>query len=162
MVPRFFTRRCQTMRVLHAPSGTRHIFAFTNKMPLFDKFRNTTFRNSTFRVFIFVRKAPSFGIRARVLPWSLWQSKITGIQEKGTSVGSADPIYDAAFSASRLRCSNRARYIRRTKKSKLTSRPAISRRFVARFLARRERSRLSGRGPSTLCSCLLVSTPVVT
>lgn len=69
------------------------------------------------------------------------------------------PIYDAAFSASRLRCSNRARYIRRTKKSKLTSRPAISRRFVARFVARRERSRLSGRGPSTLCSCPLVPTP---
>lgn len=68
------------------------------------------------------------------------------------------PIYDAAFSASRLRCSNRARYIRRTKKSKLTSRPAISRRFVTRFVIR-ERSRFSGRSPSTLCYCLLVPTP---
>lgn len=38
--------------------------------------------------------------------------------------------YDAAFNASRLRCSNRARYTRRTKKSKLTSRPPISRRFA--------------------------------
>lgn len=75
------------------------------------------------------------------------------------SVGTPRPIYDAAFSASRLRCSNLAKYIRRTKKSKLTSRPAISRRFMAQTVLCCERFRLSGRGLGTLYFCLLVQPP---
>jgi len=78
------------------------------------------------------------------------------------SIGTPRPIYDAAFSASRLRCSNLAKYIRRTKKSKLTSRPAISRRFMTQTVLCCEWSYLSGRGPGNLLLPLLLpscSTP---
>lgn len=63
--------------------------------------------------------------------------------------------YDEAFSASRLRCSKRAKYIRRTKKSKLTSRPAIS--CLATRLWCLERSSLRPKLRYPLATCLCAS-----